>query len=73
MANIFHINGKDVDVTDRAAVQALTPDEYRELLELTLQDQASPDDTIVGLHQEQPDAGTGFIITNPSTGGDDDA
>ncbi|WP_065569660.1 hypothetical protein [Microbacterium oleivorans] len=72
MTNTFHINGKDVDVTDVAAVQALTPDEYRELLELALQDQAPSGDAIVGLHQEQPPAGTGFIIANPPADSDRD-
>lgn len=64
MTRIFHVNGKPVDVTDTAAVQALTPDEYADLLTQTLND-TDTDTDIIGLRQEQPDAGTGFIITNP--------
>lgn len=65
MSHIFHVNGKPIDVTDRAAVQALTDAEYAELLTLTLQDDADSGDTIVGLRQEQPEPGTGFIIAPP--------
>ena len=60
-----HVNGKPVDVTDAAAVQALTADEYADLLAQTLNDTDATDTEIVGLRQDQPDAGTGFIITNP--------
>ncbi|CAI9388115.1 MULTISPECIES: hypothetical protein [Microbacterium] len=65
MTRIFHVNGKPVDVTDAAAVQALTADEYADLLAQTLNDTDATDTEIVGLRQDQPDAGTGFIITNP--------
>lgn len=65
MARIFHVNGKPVDVTDTAAVQALTPDEYADLLKQTLNDTDPADTEILGLRQDQPDADTGFIITNP--------
>lgn len=65
MTRIFHVNGKDIDVTDRAAVQALTADEYAALLMLALQDDDVATDSIVGLTQEQPPAGTGFIIAVP--------
>ena len=62
MTRIFHVNGKPVDVTDAAAVQALTPDEYADLLTQTLNDTE-----IIGLRQDQPPTGTGFIIMNPPT------
>lgn len=67
MTHIFHVNGKQVDITDRDAVQALTDDEYADLLKQTLQDDTDAGDTIVGLRQEQPEPGTGFIITQPPT------
>ena len=44
---------------------ALTADEYADLLAQTLNDTDATDTEIVGLRQDQPDAGTGFIITNP--------
>lgn len=65
MTRIFHVNGKPVDVTDRTAVQALTPDEYADLLKQTLNDTDPTDAEIPGLRQEQPGDDTGFIITNP--------
>lgn len=65
MTRIFHVNGKHVDVTDPTAVQALTPDEYADLLKQTLNDHDATDAEIIGLTQDQPPAGTGFIITNP--------
>lgn len=65
MTRIFHVNGKPVDVTDTAAVQALTPDEYADLLTQTLNDTDPNDTDIIGLRQDQPPAGTGFIIMNP--------
>lgn len=65
MTRIFHVNGKPVDVTDATAVQALTPDEYADLLKQTLNDHDATDAEIIGLTQDQPPTGTGFIITNP--------
>ena len=43
MTRIFHVNGKPVDVTDAAAVQALTADEYADLLAQTLNDTDATD------------------------------
>ena len=51
MTRIFHVNGKNIDVTDRAAVQALTADEYADLLKQTLQD-TTDQEPIVGLTQQ---------------------
>lgn len=67
MTRIFHVNGKDIDVTDRAAVQALTADEYADLLKQALQD-TQDDDTITGLTQQQPEDGTAFVILPPPPG-----
>lgn len=65
MATIYIVNGKPVDVTDHAAVQALTADEYADLLAQTLRAPADPTDTVANLREEQPASGTGFIIMNP--------
>jgi len=74
MSHIFHVNGKTIDVTDRAAVQALTDDEYADLLKQALQEDPTSGDSIIGLQQEQPEPGTGFIIGAPPSeeGSDDD-
>lgn len=65
MGTTYTVNGKTVDVTDHAAVQALTADEYADLLTQTLRTPAEPTDTVANLQEEQPEQSTGFIIMNP--------
>lgn len=71
MTRIFHVNGKTIDVTDRAAVQALTADEYADLLKQTLQD-TTDQEPIVGLTQQQPADGTAFVVLPHPPGRSDD-
>ena len=71
MTRIFHVNGKTIDVTDRAAVQALTADEYADLLKQTLQD-TTDQEPIVGLTQQKPADGTAFVVLPHPPGRSDD-
>ena len=65
MGKIHDVNGRFVDVTDHDAVQALSADDYAELRGQTLRTPADSTDTIVGMQEDQPAAGTGLIILNP--------
>jgi hypothetical protein len=71
MGTTYTVNGKTVDVTDHAAVQALSADEYADLLTQTLRTPAEPADVVANLQEEQPEQGTGFIIMNPPSDASD--
>lgn len=51
LPSVFVVDGIDVDVTDRRAVQALTLEQYVDLLRRALVTAPDADDVIVGLRE----------------------
>lgn len=65
MGRTYTVNGKQIDIDDTAAIQALTNEEFTELFTL-VKDTATVDEQ----HSVPPimverEPGTGFIITPP--------
>jgi hypothetical protein len=67
MSRIFTVNGKDVDIDDDQAVQALTDEEFTDLFALVRATAPVDGDHVVPLERIDRNPGTGFIIANPST------
>jgi len=66
MSRIYTVGDKTVDLDDVAAVRALTPAEFAELLKLTYtQPDPDPDAGTPEIPVKQPPAGTGFVIITP--------
>lgn len=53
MPTLFVVDGVEIDVTDRRAVQALTMAQYGNLLRQTLSMPHDPADAVVGLREEE--------------------
>ena len=53
MPRLFVVDGVEIDVTDRRAVQALTKEQYGNLLRQTLRTPHDPADPVVGLREEE--------------------
>lgn len=52
MPRLFVVDGIEIDVTDRTAVQALTTEQYGDLLRRALSTPPDPEDAVVGLREE---------------------
>lgn len=65
MSRIFTVNGKDVDIDDTDAVQALTNQEFTELFTLVKNTASIDDEHTVPPILTEREPGTGFIIAMP--------
>lgn len=64
MARIYEVGGKQISLDDPDAVRALSPAEFAELVKQTYTN-PDPADVAPEIPQQQPPAGTGFVIVNP--------
>lgn len=67
MGRIYDVGGKKISLDDAEAVRALSTDELADLLTQTQSVPPEPGDTGPVFPEQQPPAGTAFILLQPPT------